>query len=398
MFKHRLIYLDTASATALDPRVYSAMKPYWSRYFANPASLHQAGLVSAQALATARQTVADYLVVRSDEIFFTSGGTESLNGAILGLAKTFSTPRHLVISALEHEAVLAPCRLLEQQGWKLTIIPTDSTGLISAKTVAMALTPETVLVAITAVNNEIGTIQNLPEIAKVIRQFRVKNQSSYPYFLTDACQAPRALELKVPQLGVDFLVLNGSKIYGPKGVGALFVRRGIKIEPLLLGGGQEKGLRSGTSNLPGIIGLAKALQICQQEREKETKKLASLRDYFLTELKRQIPDLLVNGDLVSRLPSNLNISLAGFLGEQLVIELSAKGIACSAGSACSALTDKGPSGTLLALGLKPELANSALRFSLDRKTTKADLKFTVKTLVKIITKYRQSEFNFPLVV
>ncbi|MEK7091499.1 MAG: aminotransferase class V-fold PLP-dependent enzyme, partial [Patescibacteria group bacterium] len=237
MFRQKVIYLDTASATPLEPRVWLAMKPYFRRVFANPASLHRSGLVAATALESARKDVANYLSAQPDEIFFTSGGTESLNWVIFGLTRQFSSPQHLVLSALEHEAVLAPCRYLEKQGWQLTIVEPDKNGLIKPSAIAAALRPETVLVAVMAVNNEIGTIQPIHDIAKVIRTWRNKHQSETPYFLTDACQAPRAVELAVPYLGVDFLVLNGSKIYGPKGVGALFICRGLKIDPLLFGGG-----------------------------------------------------------------------------------------------------------------------------------------------------------------
>jgi cysteine desulfurase len=398
MFKRPVIYLDTASATPLDRRVWSVMKPFFRMQFANPASLHRPGLVAAGALEAARREVATYLSVLPDEIFFTSGGTESLNWAILGLARKFSSPRHLAISALEHEAVLAPCRYLEKLGWRISLIPADQAGIIQPAAVAAALNSDTVLVAVTAANNEIGSIEPLAEIAKVIRAARTKNQSAYPYFLTDACQAPRALDLSVPHLGVDLLALNGSKIYGPKGVGALFIRRGLDLEPLLLGGGQEQGLRSGTSNVPGIIGLATALKICAKERLAETKRLSQLRDYFLAELQKLIPDLIVNGNLNARLPSNLNISLPGLLGEQMVIELSAKGIACSAGAACSSLAAKGTSSTLEAIGLSPDLAASAIRFSLARTSTRSDLKFTAQTLAKIVAKYRQSNLPFSLII
>lgn len=397
MFRRKMIYLDTAATTALDARVWSAMKPYLRRHFANPASLHRPGLEAAGALETARGAVADYLGAHRDEIFFTSGGTESLNWALFGVTRKFATPQHLVVSALEHEAVLAPCRYLEKLGWQVTIVAPDSEGVVSAAAVAAALLPDTVLVAVTAANNEIGTIQPLHDIAKVIRQARVKNQSAYPYFLTDACQAPRALDLTVAPLGVDLLVINGSKIYGPKGVGALFIRRDILIEPLLFGGGQEKGLRSGTSNVPGIIGLATALKICQKERVAETKKLSALRNYLVEELKRLIPDLVINGSLTERLPSNLSVSIPGLLGEQLVIELSAKGVTCSAGSACSALMDKGSSTTLQALGLDPDLVDSALRFSLGRETSRGDLKYVAETLAAIVAKYRKTGLHLNLV-
>jgi cysteine desulfurase len=397
MWLRPAIYLDTASATPLDRRVLLAMKPFWQKLFANPASLHRAGLAAREGLEQARQVVAENLGAHSDEIYFTSGGTESLNWAIFGVCRKFSEPRHLVVSALEHEAVLAPCRYLESLGWAITIVKPNKDGLIEARAVATACRPETVLVAVMMVNNEIGTIQPIKDIAKVIRQAREKNHSPYPYFLSDACQAPRALSLNVAQLAVDLLVINGAKIYGPKGVGALYARRGILLEPLLLGGGQENGLRSGTSNLPAIVGLAKALALCQKEREAENKYLLSLRTYFWKKLQQALPQVVVNGSLTERLPSNLNILVPGFLGEQLVIELAAKNIACSAGSACAVFKDGTESGALLSLGLSATEAQGAIRFSLGRTTTKKELDFVVKTLAEVVAKYQQTGLDLPLV-
>lgn len=366
------------------------MKPYFTEKFGNPASLHRLGTEAQKAVTLARQQTADFLQAHTDEIYFTSGGTEALNWAIFGVARLFKTPKHLVISAIEHEAVIEPCLFLEKQGWKLTFVSPDKNGVIKPEAIREALTEDTVLVAVMTANNEIGTIQPIKDIAKVIRALR-KDRLGHPlYFLTDACQAPRALDLVVDKLGVDFLVLNGSKIYGPKGIGALYIRRGINIGPLLFGGGQEAGKRSGTSNVPGIVGLGEALTICKKEYKKEKARLTPLRDFLAQEIKKKIPEVIVSGDLNNRLPSNLHISIPGLLGEQLVIELSVNGVACSAGSACSVLGGGG-SRTLRAIGLIPQLADSSLRFSLDRSITKNDLKKVVSILVKIITKLRSFE-------
>lgn len=386
----KMIYLDTASTTPVDKRVFKAMKPYFSSKFGNPASLHSLGAEADQALRVARQQTADFLTAHPDEIYFTSGGTEALNWAVAGLAQTFKTPKHMVISAIEHEALIEPCLHLERQGWKLTLVSPDQRGLVTPEAVASSITTETVLVAVMTANNEIGTVQPIKDIAKAVRAARKKNNSHLPYFLTDACQAPRALDLAVDKMGVDLLVLNGSKIYGPKGVGALYVRRGVEIDPLLFGGGQESGRRSGTSNVPGIVGLGEALAICAREREAETAKLSSLRDFLWTEIKNKIPSAILNGDLDQRLPSNLHLTIPGLIGEQLVIELSARRVACSVGSACS-IFGTGGSRTLRAIGLTPQLAESSLRFSLDRRTTKADLKHVVKSLEKIIFKLKSFE-------
>jgi len=389
-FRKKIIYLDTASTTPVDKRVFKAMKPYFSDKFGNPASLHRLGTEADRAVTIARQQTANFLQAHPDEIYFTSGGTEALNWAIFGVARLFKTPKHLVISAIEHEAVIEPCLWLEKQGWKLTLVSPDKNGLITPEAVRSAMTSETVLVAVMTANNEIGTIQPIREIAKVIRAERKNRNNHLPYFLTDACQAPRAVDLAVDKMGVDLLVLNGSKIYGPKGIGSLYIRRDLDIEPLLFGGGQESGKRSGTSNVPGIVGLGEALMICAKEREAEKAKLTPLRDFLAMEIKKKIPEAVINGDLTQRLPSNLHLTIPGLLGEQLVIELSVKGIASSAGSACSVF-GTGGSRTLRAIGLTPQLAESSLRFSLDRKTTKSDLKKVVTALAKIVTKIRAFE-------
>ena len=386
----KIIYLDTASTTPVDKRVFKIMKPYFNAKFGNPASLHRLGTEADRAVTIARQQTADFLQAHPDEIYFTSGGTEALNWAIFGVTRLFTTPKHLVISAIEHEAVIEPCLWLEKQGWKLTLVSPDKNGLITPEAVRAAMTTETVLVAVMTANNEIGTIQPIREIAKVIRAERKNRNNHLPYFLTDACQAPRAVDLAVDKMGVDLLVLNGSKIYGPKGIGALFIRRGVNIEPLLLGGGQEAGQRSGTSNVPGIVGLGEALMICAREREAEKAKLTPLRDFLATEITKKIPEAFINGDPTNRLPSNLHLTIPGLLGEQLVIELSAKNIFCSVGSACSVF-GTGGSRTLRAIGLTPQLAESSLRFSLDLKTTKSDLKKVVTALAKIVTKIRAFE-------
>ncbi|KKS76652.1 MAG: Cysteine desulfurase [Parcubacteria group bacterium GW2011_GWB1_42_9] len=404
LFKSGRIYLDTASATPLDHRVWKKMAPYLGisifglprgersdLYWGNPASLHSWGVEADKAVKGARAKVAKFLLSQPDEIYFTSGGTESLNWAIFGVASLFAEPKHLVVSAIEHEAVIEPCLELERQGWKLTFVSPTKAGLISPEAIKKALTTETVLVIVMMANNEIGTIQPIRDIAKVLRHHRKQTGKEWPYFLTDACQAPRSLELNVLPLGVDLLALNGSKIYGPKGIGALYVRRGLKIKPLLFGGGQEFGQRSGTSNVAGIVGLAHALEICANERESEMARLTKLRYRLAEELKKLLPDVIINGDLSLRLPSNLHISIPGLIGEQLVIELSARGVACSAGSACSALGNQG-SRTLRAIGLSPIVAESSLRFSLDRRTTAKDLAYTTKTLAEIVKKLRANKF------
>ncbi|MBI2097972.1 MAG: cysteine desulfurase [Candidatus Vogelbacteria bacterium] len=376
------IYLDTAAG------------------FNNPSSIHVEGVAAAKALDSARALTAAILGTRAEEIIFTSGGTESNNLAIFGLVRTFGKG-HIITTAIEHASVLEPCRSLEREGWAVTYLPVKPDGLTDPAVFARALRPDTVLVSIAYANNEIGVIQPLRELARVVRKFRnVKHRNVQhrmsnkmcdircltPIFHTDACQAPRFLDCRVPALGVDMMTLNSGKIYGPKGVGCLYVRQGIKLSPLLLGGGQERGLRSGTENVPGIVGLAAALRLGAKLREKESVRLAKLRDYFIEKL-LALPGVVLNGSAESRLPNNINVSFVGADSEYLVLALDAAGVACSSGSACSThLQDS--SYVIQALGGNQERARSAVRFTLGRDTTKRDLDYVLKILPGILSRSR----------
>ncbi len=391
------VYLDTASATPLEPKVLAKMKPYLAKRIGNPASLHLEGRQAAEAVAFAREKIANSLGCRSTEIYFTSGGTEAVNWGIFGVARNFKQPQHLIVSAIEHEAVLAPVRMLVDWGWKVDFCPVNNFGLIEPKKIRELLRPETVLVAVMMVNNELGTIQPVREIAKEIRHWRKENNFSGPSFLVDACQAPRALKLNLASLGADLLALNGSKIYGPKGVGALYVRNGVKISSLLFGGGQEQGLRAGTLNVPGIVGLAEALDLCDKKRDKENQHLAFLRDWLKQELEKQFPDIIFNGSFLAdeRVASNLNFSLPGLSAEQLVIELDIAGWAISAGSACANLSDdESASHVLSAIGASAMVAKSALRLSLGREIKHSDLRRFVRSLKEIVERLRLIEGLF----
>ncbi len=390
------IYLDYAATTPLDPRVAKAMAPYWMREFGNPSSIHDAGRRSREAVENARKTVARILRCRPAEIIFTSGGTEAINLALQGIARVHerrqtnqvlnskfqvhASKRHIVTTIIEHHAVLRSVQALEKQGFDATYAGVDSEGIVCPDDIKKALRPDTILVSVMYANNEIGTIQPIAEIGKIVRTFR---SDPPPLFFTDACQAAGALDLSFDRLGVDCMALNGSKIYGPKGIGCLLVRRGVELEPILYGGGQEKGLRSGTENVPGIVGFAKALELAQEEKEKENARLVLLRDYFIRELLKKIPGAVLNGHAKKRLPNNVNISVPGIEGEAAVIYLSQKGVYASTGSACTALSLE-PSHVIAALGKPEEYTRGSLRFTLGRATTKDDIDYAVGQLQEVV--------------
>lgn len=376
--KQKRIYWDTAAGMG------------------NPASIHAEGLKSKKVVEEARAKIAGILFAHSDEIIFTGSGTESDNLAILGLAEV-TTKRHIITTAIEHKAVLEPCRYLQKKGFRVTYLSVDKNGQIDLKELKESLTKDTFLVSVMMANNEIGTIQPIKEIAKIIRHWRKEHnthpagsEASFPYLHTDSCQAGRFLDLNVAKLGVDLLTFNGSKIYGPQGIGVLYVRRGVMIAPVIRGGGQERGLRSGTLNVAGIVELAEALAICAKKRDKESKSLEKVQKKLFTELKK-IPGVMINGGEKDRLPNNINFSVQNFDGEQLVIELDAKGFAVSSGSACSHDSGEG-SYAIRAIGSSEEEATSAVRLSLSREATIVQASQFIKALKEIITKYKKVNF------
>lgn len=387
------IYLDHAATTPVRKEVLEAMLPYFDEKFGNPSSFHSVGKIAKDAMETARETIAKILNCRTSEIIFTAGGTESDNLAVLGMARANKNcGKHIITSKIEHPAVLESCKKLEKEGFDVTYLPVDKEGLVRLDELKKALRMDTILVSIMYANNEIGTIQPITEIAKILREhkkeaprLRSGDNADFPYFHTDACQAAGALELDVIKLNVDLLTFNGSKIYGPKGIGALYVKKGVKIEPLTYGGGQERKIRSGTENVPAIIGLARALELAQAERAKENSRLIELRDYFIKEILKKIPGARLNGSAKMRLPNNINISVPHVEGEAVVLYLDSYGIYVSTGSACSSASLL-PSHVLLALGLSHDLAHNSLRFTLGRKTAKADLDYVLEVLPKIIKK------------
>lgn len=377
------IYLDHAATTPLDPRVFEVMEPYLREQFANPSSLYGAARQTRQALEDARAAVANLLGAKLTEIVWTSGGTESVNLAIQGVLQAHQGATW-VATAIEHDAVLAnsPDK----------VVPVKSSGVVDPEAVIASITDQTVLVSVMLANNEIGMIQPVADIAKAVAQIRADRTTrgvKLPLYLhTDACQAPGYLNLQVARLGVDLLSLNGSKIYGPKGSGLLYDRTGTILEPLLRGGGQERGRRSGTENVAAAVGLAKALELATAEREAESHRQAALRDNLWQKLQQSLPDAILNGDLKRRLPNNLNLTIPGVDGQTLVLYLDKAGIMASTGSACSSSSQL-PSHVLLALGLTPEQATSSLRLTLGCSTTTKDVEYVAEQLPQIVARLRQ---------
>jgi len=381
--------MDHAAATYLDEKVKKAMEPYWIEKFGNPSALHKEGREARQALENARGEIAQTIGARPEEIIFTGGGTESDNLAVFGVARYAlkmmsgaenEKPPHIITTKFEHHAVLSPCEFLEKDGFAVTYLPVGEDGIVNPKDVENALRPETILVSVMYANNEVGTIQPVAEIGKILKNHKA-------LFHTDACQAAGYLDLNVGKLGVDLMTLNGSKIYGPKGIGLLYAKRGVKLEPISRGGQQERRMRPGTENVPAIVGLAEALKIAQEEKEKESKRVAELRNYFIKRILEEIQKTFLNGHPETRLPNNVNISILGVEGEAVVLYLDEYGIACSTGSACTSESFE-PSHVILALGKPRAYAHGSVRFSLGKRNTKKDIDYTVDTLKGVVEKLR----------
>jgi cysteine desulfurase len=375
------IFLDHAATTPTDLRVVEAMLPYFSDSFGNPSSIHSLGLETRTAVAEAREKVASLIGAAGDEIIFTSGGTEADNLAIKGIAQANAQRgKHIVTTRIEHHAVEESCRYLEKQGFKVTHVAVDQDGLVDPREVERAVTPETILISVMHANNEVGTIQPIAEISRVARSRGI-------YFHTDAVQTVGHIPAKVDDLGVDLLAISAHKLYGPKGIGVLYVRKGTRIVSFLHGGGQERGLRASTENVPGIVGLGKAAEIAQAEMDAESKLVTRLRDKLIKGLLERIPQVRLNGHPTKRLPNNVNISVASVEGESLAVSLDLEGIAVSTGSACSSEAME-PSHVLTAMGVPVELARGSVRFSLGRDNTDADIERVLEAFPRIVSRLR----------
>ncbi len=375
-------YMDNSATTRVDPRVMEAMKPFFSRDYGNPNSLHDMGLMARRAVESSREKVAGILNADPGEIIFTGSGTESVNLAIKGVYRANRKKgNHIITSRIEHHAVLDSCRYLEEnEGAKVTYLDVDKHGMVDPNDVEKSVTKDTILISIIYCNNEIGTISPIEKIGSIAKKKGIA-------FHTDGCQAGCWVSLDTKELNVDLMTLNGSKIYGPKGTGILFVRSGIKIHPILHGGGQEFGLRSGTENVPGIVGIGKALDIAQGMRKEESERVAKLRDRLIRGIQKTIPKTILNGHPKTRLPNNANISFLDVEGESLLLYLNKKGIYASTGSACSS-ESLDPSHVILALGQPHEVAHGSIRFSLGRKTSAKDIDYVLKVLPEIVRRLR----------
>ncbi len=388
------VYIDNASITPTDKRVFKVMKKYYGVERGNPSSIHSVGVRARKVVDEARKKCAYFLRAHADEIIFTASGTEANVLAIEGtVRKLFENGRaysdmHIITSKIEHQSILEPVAYLARLGVKVDYIGVDQMGIFDLADLKKKLRPETVLVSLMMVNNEIGTVQPIREIAKMIRRFWTHDSgltafdsgilNPKPIFHTDASQAPLYLELDTNILGVDMIALDGHKVYGPKGIGMLYIKRGTELSPIISGGGQESGLRSGTENVPAIAGLAVALEIAEKEREKESARLNILRDLAISKILSEIPGAVLNGDKVQRLPNNINISIPNIDAEFLVLQLDARGIQCSTKSSC--LKDESESYVIRELRGEPWRAKNSIRFSFGRSTTKSDIKYVVKEL------------------
>ena len=378
------IYLDHAATTPLRPEVRAAMEPYLSADgFGNPSSLHADGQRAKRALDAARDTLACALGAQFSEITFTSGGTEADNAALVGVMLARGRGSHLITTQIEHEAVIETARFLEKLGFSVTYLPVDEQGRIAPRSVADALTDRTALVSVMHANNEVGTVQPLREIADLVHAHGA-------YLHTDAVQTFSQLPVNVHDLGVDLLSVSAHKIYGPKGVGALYVRSGIPIEPLLHGGGQERERRAGTENVPAIAGFGEAVRLLLPEREAVAARLTLLRDTFLAALRQRIPSMVLNGHPTERLPNNINLSFPGLDAETLLLTLDRAGISASSGSACTSGSIE-PSHILTAMGLPDDRVNSAIRLTLGRDTTRAEVDRAVDILAAIVMRQTPSQ-------
>jgi len=389
------IYLDHAATTPLDPEVKAAMEPFWSKNFGNPSSIYQTGIIAKETLKQARQKIAKILGSNEKEIIFTAGGTESANLAILGLSRALKDelkkPGHIITTKIEHPAVLNSIIATKDEGLSFATLAVDKFGLITVEQVKKAIKPNSILVSIMYANNEIGTIEPIAEIGKMLKKINLERKTKkLPkiYFHTDACQAAGYLDLNVEKLGVDLLTLNGSKIYGPKGSGILYVKSGTPIKPLIFGGGQEKGLRSGTENVPAFIGLAKALEITQKNKNKESQRLKKLSQNLTERILKTIPKTFINGHPQKRLPNNVNITILDIEGEALLLHLDHYGICASTGSACHSQNLE-PSHVLQAIGLPREIIHGSLRLTLGKETTQKEIDYVVKVLPQIVKKLRE---------
>jgi cysteine desulfurase len=382
----RRVFLDYASSTPVLKEVEQEMAKYKKATFYNPSALYSEALFAKEALSLSRNKIANLISAQKNNIVFTSGGTEGNNLAILGVFEAHKKENfipHFITTSIEHPAVLEVFKEVERRGGEVTVVPVDVDGLVKAKDIKDSIKENTVLVSVMYANNEIGTVQPINEIAKSIRDWRKNKDTRLPYFHTDACQAPSYLDMNVLRLGVDLMTVDGIKIYGPRGTGFLYVRSDVIISPVMFGGGQENGLRSGTENVAGIVGLSKALEVVVEDREKESKRLLELWHYAVDNILDLFPTASLNGHHKNRLPNNINFCFEGLDAEFAVIALDVVGISASYSSSCRTLKEDSSSYVISNIG-REKCSMSSLRFSMGRGTTISDIDFLLKSLKKVV--------------
>jgi len=377
----RRIYLDHNATTPVHPEVFEAMLPYYKDKFGNASSIHSFGREAKVALEESREKVAKFINASPQEIYFTSGGTESDNLAIKGTAfANRKKGKHIITSKIEHHAVLESGKFLEKEGFEVTYLPVDKCGFVDPDELKKAIRKDTILVSIMHVNNEVGTIQPLEELCKITKE-------KDAYFHTDAVQSVGKMPVDVQKLNVDMLSMSGHKIYGPKGVGAIYIRKGTRMTSWSHGGSHERSRRAGTENVPGILGLAKTAEIAQRDMEQQSQQMKNLTEAFYQKVTHAIPDVILNGHLEKRIPNTLNLSFKAVEGESIILSLDLKGVAVASGSACTSGTLE-PSHVLSAMGISPEIAQGAVRFSFGRDNTMADVDYVVEILPEIVSRLR----------
>jgi len=374
-----LIYLDNAASTPVHEQVLHEMIPFLQDQFGNPSSIHRYGRFAQRAIQNARKQIAHLINSEPNEILLTSGGTESNNTALFGLAHA-AKGNHIVTSSIEHEAILEPCKKLEKEGFEITYIPVDDSGLVNSKDIEKSITPETCLVSIMFANNEVGTIQPIQEISKICHDKQI-------VFHTDAVQAVGKVKLDVKELGIDMLSISSHKINGPKGVGALYIKKGIKIIPFIFGGGQENGMRSGTENVASIVGFGKACQLAQDNMKQNILHLQNIRNNLIAKVMKEIPLVTLNGHSDQRIANNAHFTFLGVNGEDLIIKLDENGIAASTGSACSVRVQK-ESHVLKAMGFSHDQIAGSLRLTVGISNTDSEIEKTVEILKKVVKELR----------
>ena len=378
---NKVIYFDNAATTQVYPDVFEEMKPYFTEYYGNPSSIYSFAGEAKKAVDHARKSVADLINAKTDDIYFTGGGSESDNWALKATAEAYASKgKHIITSTIEHHAILHTCAYFEKKGFEITYVGVDENGVIKLDELKAAIRPDTILISVMAANNEIGTIEPIAEIVKIAHEHGI-------LFHTDAVQAFGHIPIDVEAMNIDMLSASGHKINGPKGIGVMYIRKGVKILSFIHGGAQERKRRAGTHNVPGIVGIGKAAELAKNNMEQRSEYETKLRDYFISRIENEIPYAKLNGDRVKRLPNNINFSFEFIEGESMLILLDQKGICASSGSACTS-GSLDPSHVLLAIGLPHEKAHGSLRLTISEKNTKEEVDFTVDELKKIIERLR----------